>query len=469
MPELSLQNIDQITRDISGQEITFSHLIHDLIDHVCCDVEYEMQSGADFAEAYRRVKQKMGSRRLKEIQEETLFAVDTKYRKMKNTMKISGIAGTVLFGFAVMFKIQHWPLAGVMMTFGAMILTFAFLPSSLNVLWKETHNTKRLLLFLSAYLTGAFFITGTLFKIQHWPLAGAMLALGAIIGTLLFIPALLANRLYDPDNSSKKSVYILGASGSVLYIAGLFFKIQHWPFATLILVAGMILLVVVALPLYTIRKWKGETNIKPSFLFLIIGSLLIIIPGALINLNLQHSYQKYYYPNNYKQNELYKYLVSNNQSIVSRYHDSLNYPEIDQLHSKTTGVLNTISNIQKMMVQESERESGKTAVSIGQEILYRELSWPMDPGPAKAFLLPGCSTREELNSSLADYTSYLTTIISAEDMIKYKKMLATDTFLPSANKVAGDMSLLSGLHSLEIMKNGLLTVESCLLRDITRH
>ena len=146
MPELSLQHIDQISRDIRRQEITFSHLLEDLIDHVCCDVENEMQSGLNFAEAYHRVKKKMGLRRLKEIQEETLYAVDTKYRFMKNTMKISGVAGTVLFGFAALFKIQHWPGAGQMMTLGAVILAFVFLPSALSVLWKETHNRKRLFL-----------------------------------------------------------------------------------------------------------------------------------------------------------------------------------------------------------------------------------------------------------------------------------------------------------------------------------
>src|SRR4030042_1838701 len=124
MPELSLHNLDQISRDISRQEITFSHLLEDLIDHICCDVEYEMQSGLDFSSAYKKVKQKMGSRRLKEIQEETLYAVDSKYRQMKNTMKISGIAGTVLLGFGALFKIQHWPLAGIMVTLGTLILAF---------------------------------------------------------------------------------------------------------------------------------------------------------------------------------------------------------------------------------------------------------------------------------------------------------------------------------------------------------
>src|SRR5512139_2859688 len=108
MHELSLDNITKITNDIKKQEITFSHLLEELIDHICCDVEYEMNNGLTFPEAYRRVKQKMTPRRIKEIQEETLYAVDTNYRYMKNTMKISGVAGTVLFGFAALFKLQHW-------------------------------------------------------------------------------------------------------------------------------------------------------------------------------------------------------------------------------------------------------------------------------------------------------------------------------------------------------------------------
>ena len=103
MHELSPDDIDQINRFVRKQEITYSHLPDDLIDHICCDVENEMQNGLDFTEAYHRVIKKMGKRRLKEIQEETLYAVDKKYRQMKNTMKISGIAGTVLLGFGALF------------------------------------------------------------------------------------------------------------------------------------------------------------------------------------------------------------------------------------------------------------------------------------------------------------------------------------------------------------------------------
>ena len=65
MPELSLHHIDQISHDISRQEITFSHLLEDLIDHVCCDVENEMQKGLNFSEAYQQVKKKNGIAEIK--------------------------------------------------------------------------------------------------------------------------------------------------------------------------------------------------------------------------------------------------------------------------------------------------------------------------------------------------------------------------------------------------------------------
>jgi uncharacterized protein with PQ loop repeat len=476
MPELSLHHIDQISSDISRQEITFSHLLEDLIDHVCCDVEDEMQSGLSFSEAYQRVKQKMGSRRLKEIQEETLYAVDTKYRYMKNAMKISGVAGTILFGFAAMFKIQHWPGAGVMMTLGALILAFIFLPSAMNVLWKETHNRKKLFMFISAILTGACFIAGTLFKIQHWPGAGYILTLGTLSGLLLFIPSLLVDRMNDKENKVKRPAYIIGAVGTVLFIAGMLFKIQHWPLATLFIVFGIILLCFMAFPMFTWLTWKEESHISSMFIFLVIGFLLIVVPGAMITLNQQHSYQAYYYPNNDQQNALYDYLFRNNISLISRYKDSSNYHEMEQLHSRTNGILSIISNIEEKMVQESEGEPGKPAVSAGQisqtktgqEILYRELSRPFDQRPAKAFLMPGCSTRKELNASMADYVNYLTDITPAEDLLKYKKMLDAEIFLPSGKPEKGDMSLMSGLHSLKIMKNGLLTVESCVLSKIAR-
>ena len=122
----------------------------------------------------------------------------------------------------------------------------------------------------------------------------------------------------------------------------------------------------------------------------------------------------------------------------------IRYPinKLEQLHLKTTGMLGTISNIQGNMVQQSEGQLGKSSISAGQiiqtktgqEILYRELSKPFDQGPAKAFLLPGCSARKELNSSMAEYVSYLTGIIPAEDLLSIRKCLIQKHSFPGETR-----------------------------------
>jgi hypothetical protein len=477
MPELNLHNIDQIRHDISRQEITFSHLLENLVDHICCDVEHEMQTGLNFSEAYRRVKQKMGSRRLKEIQEETLYAVDTKYRHMKNTMKISGIAGIVLLGFGALFKIQHWPLMSTMTTLGAVTLALGFIPSALGVLWKETHSRKKLFLFISAFLTGMLFIFGTLFKIQHWPGAGIIISLAALVGIFFFVPALLVNKLRALENKSMKPVYIFGTIGMICYAGGMFCKIQHWPHAGMFMFLGMIILCLITFPWYTWLTWKEENHISSKFLYMVIGLLVIIIPGTLINLNLQSSFEEGYYSHQEQQQALYRYLSNNNNSLITRYHDSLSYPQMEQLHSRTISLLNLIGNVQTKMIQESEMEPGKPALNqdpIRQtetmsEIQYNKLSKAFNRAPVRDFLAPGCTTREELNSSLAEYANYISGMIAGQNLQKYTSLIDPSLYLPEKMPDEGAISLISGLHSLENLKNSLLTVESKSLSVLARH
>lgn len=476
MPELTLENIEQVSLDIRMQEIILSHLPEELTDHICCDIEYEMQRGKSFQEAYNIVRQKIGKRRLKEIQEETLYAVDTKYRQMKTTMKISGVTGTIMLGFAVLLKIQHWAGAGVLMTLGSLTLALVFLPSALSVLWKETHNSKRLFTFISAFLTGACFIAGTLFKIQHWAGAGPILILGTVSGILLFIPALLINRLNNRENKIKRPVYIIGAAGCILYFAGMFFKIQHWQLSGTFIFTGLIILCFVALPWYIWITWKDESYVSSRFIFIIIGFLLIIIPGALLNLNLQQSYQDHYYLNINQQDALHDYLTRSNSSFVSSYKDSLSYGRLDQLHTRTTDLISTLSNIGEKMVRESEGEPGKPSLSAdqivhtdtGSKILFSKLSKPFMTIPVTDNLLPGCGSRQEINRAASEYLDYLNSLISREETDRYKKLLDPSTYLPDGDPDKVQLSLMAGLHSLEVMKNGILTAESCVLKDIAR-
>jgi hypothetical protein len=149
---------------------------------------------------------------------------------------------------------------------------------------------------------------------------------------------------------------------------------------------------------------------------------------------------------------------------------------MEPLHSKTVALLTTISNIQERMVQQSEGKPGNPAISAeqikktetGSEISYRNLSFIMDPAPVNDFLMPQCKARQELNSSIADYLNFLAGIVPADDLTKYKRALDTETYLTFGNG-AVLTSLVTGLHSLQIMKNGVLTVEFSVLNGIAKH
>jgi len=292
MPELTPREVDIISNAVRAQGIIYSHLPDDLIDHLCCDVESLMHEGSTFTDAFAAVRRKMGSyRRLREIQEETLFAVDTKYRKMKTTMKISGIAGTILFGLASLFKIMHWPLAGVMMVLGAMTLTLAFMPSALMVLWKETRSKKRLFLFISTFLAALLTIGGILFKVQHWPGAGVIITLSGVVTIFLLMPAILHSALVSQERRAAPVVYIIGAIAIVLSFTGFFFKLMHWPLAGMLIVTGLLVLFLIAFPWYVITTMKNDTHVRPEFIFMVVGSLAVLLPLSLMNLNLQE-YEK---------------------------------------------------------------------------------------------------------------------------------------------------------------------------------
>jgi putative flippase GtrA len=476
MPELSLSDIGQISRDVRREEISFSHLADELIDHICCDVEGKMRGGMSFGDAYRSVKEKLGHGRLREIQKETLYAVDTKYRNMKNTMKITGIAGTVLLGFAALFKIMHWPAAGIMMSLGGLLLAFVFMPSALGVLWKETHNKKKLFLYISAFLAAMFFTMGVVFKVQHWPGAAIILSLSALCGVLLFIPALLATLLKDQEKKSKRLLYIVGATGLTAYILGLLCKIQHWPMAAALLMAGVVILFIIAFPWYTRLTWKDDRNISARFIFMIVGSMALLIPGLLINLSLQRNYDAGFFREQNEQQALFQYMYMNNQSLISQSNDTAVLPVMKEISSKTNDLLQVINSTEAYLIAEAEGEPGVPAVltsqisttETGSVIEFTELDRPFHPGPFSNFLREDSGLHTELTAALGQYSDFLSGLLSADDFKICSGLLEPSAYLPEIKDETRRVSLMTGLHVLELMKNGILTAESYALSTVSK-
>lgn len=475
MPELTLSDIDLIRMDVMSQEICFSHLADEIIDHLCCDVENEMAGGLTFHDAYHKVKGSLGHRRLREIQEETLYAVDTKYRNMKNTMKISAITGTIMIGFAALFKIMHWPGAGIMLTLGSLLLAFVFMPSALTVLWKETHSGKKLFLYISAFITAMLFIFGVTAKVQHWPMAGLILALGSLSGIFAFVPALLSAKLKDQDNKPKKIVYILGAAGLICCIMGLLFKIQHWPLATILLTLGSAVIFFAVFPWYAWLTWREERNVSARFIFMVAGMIILMLPVLMLNLSLQRNFDAGYYKHHEEQQALFDYSFRSNQSFISQCNDSLALPILKDLNNKTLELISVISNTEARLIAEAEGKpgvpavlSGQTAESVtGPVIRFNALHNPFQTVVFSNFLMKDSGLRNDLAAALKSYSDYLSGLLPAEKSENYVKLLDPAVYLPEINPETDRISMITGLHMLELMKNGILTAESYAFASIS--
>jgi hypothetical protein len=117
---------------------------------------------------------------------------------MNQFAKITGITSIILITFGAFSKTMHWPGSGISLTLGIFILVFLFAPTALRNNWLQTEK-KKAFFYIIAFITVALLFISALFKILHWPGAGILLIVGTLFPFIVFIPALL---LYSRKNSS---------------------------------------------------------------------------------------------------------------------------------------------------------------------------------------------------------------------------------------------------------------------------
>jgi uncharacterized membrane protein (DUF106 family) len=285
MVELSYKHIEVIKNEVCNAGITYSHLQYDLIDHICCDIENEMQKGLAFEKAYSEVKQKFSLDGLQKIQEETLLLIDKKYRIMKTTMKIFGVIAPILIAFGTLFKIEHWPGASILLTIGFFLLTFVFLPSTVYVSYREVSNGTRKFAHIAGFLAGFLVSISFLFKIQHWPGTAFLMLAGILVVELVFLPLIFWDKIKSATTANQRMMYALGWLGAFIYLAGFLFKVNHWPGASVLLLSGALIFLVIAFPFYVYAKYKDEEKVNVNFIFITVAVVWIVLPTMLISLN----------------------------------------------------------------------------------------------------------------------------------------------------------------------------------------
>ena len=229
MYQLKDKHIDFILNDISARGVTMEDLQYNLLDHICCIIEKNLEENGDFENFYKRTVQSFFKNELKEIEEETISLIIFKnYYTMKKVMIISGTVAVGLLSIGLFLKFMHWPGASIGILLGITILSLVFLPLMFILKIKEKQNIKDKITIGIGAFAGILISLGTLFKIMHWPYANIMMSSSIAILMLLFLPFYFFSGIRNPEtkvNTIVSSILLISASG-------LLFTLMRSPRAT---------------------------------------------------------------------------------------------------------------------------------------------------------------------------------------------------------------------------------------------
>ncbi len=191
---LSENKIEWIRTRIREHGISDSDLSESLVDHLCCLAESQIKNEDEF---YSFIEGKI------------------------NTMHPNGLKALQIEKESIVINLK-------------------------NIVMKKT--TTYLILISLLFLT-----FGTLFKIFHQPGAAACLILGAGLGSIAMVIAITQSIIMK--GQSLKALLIVFV---ISFCLGCLFKVQHWPFATMLMLTGVCGVGFIYTPIHYFTEKKGN-------------------------------------------------------------------------------------------------------------------------------------------------------------------------------------------------------------------
>src|SRR5450759_3530926 len=128
---------------------------------------------------------------------------------MKQKIYILGVITAMIISTGIILKVNHWPTAGILITAGTLILVLLFLPAALINNYKAEGNNQNRLLYIVTWITCFVVFIGMLFKIQHWPHAGVGLIIALPFPYIVFLPVFLMVTSKNKNFNIYNTVFVL--------------------------------------------------------------------------------------------------------------------------------------------------------------------------------------------------------------------------------------------------------------------
>lgn len=185
--ELNDTQVELISAYIRQNGVAQDGLHDDLLDHICTGIEHRIRQGEPFEDAFLHTVRLFGPGGLMQVQQDTFQLLTEINATMKKVTFTFGLTSTILLLAGTMFKLFHWPGAGILVTIGAALLVLAYFPLLLHYKLKESPGNETAM-HISGWVGISLTTLGTLFKIMHWPGASFMLLVGMSALAFIYVP-----------------------------------------------------------------------------------------------------------------------------------------------------------------------------------------------------------------------------------------------------------------------------------------
>jgi hypothetical protein len=186
-----------------------------------------------------------------------------------------GYIAAFLTAVAFVFKLNHWPLTGIIMDINLILLSIYF-PLFIIDKMKNAEG-KTASSYVVAAICSGLITLGVLFKINHWPVAGILLTSGLAGFSLVFLPWLYIEKSKVPGAPNLMNA--AGALGLALFGLAILGKLMHWPGPAFLFVAAVALVFLIYFPMFMMSAGISDevkvSKLRDTFFALIIGSLMI--------------------------------------------------------------------------------------------------------------------------------------------------------------------------------------------------
>jgi hypothetical protein len=194
------------------------------------------------------------------------------------TIKISiSYIAAVCIMVAAVFKFNHLPGAGALLGINGLLLSIYFPLFIIDKMGEKTDG-RILPSHIAAALSASLIDLGITFKLWFWDGASILLISGLVTFSLVFIPMLLIQKSKQPNPDNFMNA--AGAFGISTFALGILFKLQHFPFADIIMATGPAFLFLIYFPRYIFSK-TISAEIKKNYLR---NTFFVIVIGTLVSL-----------------------------------------------------------------------------------------------------------------------------------------------------------------------------------------